>query len=36
LWLGPCRVGHLLFPIFHTCRHGFRFHGMFALLLNSS
>ncbi len=33
LWFGPCRFSHLLFPLFHTCRHGFRFHVMSALLL---
>lgn len=32
LWLGPCKFSHLLFPIFHTCRHDFCFHVMFTLL----
>ena len=36
LWLGPCRFSHLLFPVFHTCRHDFRFHVMFTLLLKWS
>jgi hypothetical protein len=36
LWLGRCRFSHLLFPVFHTCRHGFRFHLTFTLLLKWS